>query len=220
MDVDCADYPRLPPELLVPPGNISREEAWRRHRLRMKLLPQRLASLERLARLNGVEVGERGRRDGDAVEDWVHAVVLGLFPVDDVRPRMRALEAEMDRMPLAERVARFPDGKALMEAVGYDPHNHPIMDPGEPVLSLIHDAGMLFGDELIARYPTLSWELQRGNERNIVYHHTVLAGYTRAAPGYPSELLFSYQMDLSGELWGDGHRRRWPVMVEQAEQYA
>lgn len=220
MGIDWAGYQILPPELLVPPRNITREEAWRRHRLRLTLLPERLVLLTRLAEVNGLVLGERGRRDCDALEDWVHQTVLDRFPVDDVRPRIEALEAEMDRMPPAERVARFPDGKALMEAVGYDPHNHPINDPDEPVRSLIHDAGMLCGDELIARYPALSWRLKRGSPRNVHYHYTVLMGFTKAASAYDSELVFTYLTAMRGELWGDPHASRWPAFVAFAEQWA
>jgi hypothetical protein len=88
------------------------------------------------------------------------------------------------------------------------------------VWSLVHDAGLLCGDELIARYPTLSWQLKRGSPRNITYHHTVLAGYTRAPRGYTAELVFSYLLDLRGELQGDQHRRRWPAIVDHAERLA
>src|SRR3954447_24533053 len=92
--IDWDDYQRLPPELLVRPRDISREEAWRRHRLRMRLLPERLAYLERWAALDGVVVGERGSRDRDALEDWVHDVVFSRFPVDGVPSHLHALESE------------------------------------------------------------------------------------------------------------------------------
>jgi hypothetical protein len=220
VDTDWGDYQRLPPELLVPPTDITREEAWRRHRLRMTLLPERLVALDRLARANGVVVGERGRRDCEAVEILVRDVVLNTWPVDDVRSRIEALRAEYESMSPEEQAARYPDAKAVADTIGYRfPHEY-LNDDREPVLSLVHDAATLFGDELIARYPSLSWQLQRGSPRNLVYHHTVQVGYTRAGPGYSAEPIFSYLQDLQGELNGEEHRRRWPKIVEMGERYA
>ena len=220
MGIDWGDYELLPPDVLLKPRDISREEAWRRHRLRMRLRPERLDALERLARTNGLLVGARGDRDCGAVEDWVFDVVVDRFPLDDLASRSRALLDELSSLSPEEAGARYPDTRAALASIGYRPGRHPMYDPEEPVLSLVHDTAMLCGDELTARFPTLSWTLKRGSPRNVVYHHTVQVGYTRAARGYSAEPVFSYMQQLAGELRGDPRRRRWPAILAQAEQYA
>ena len=219
MGIDWEGFELLPPELLERPSDISREEAWRRHRLRMQLLPGRLDALERLATANGVVVGQRGSRDCGAVEDWVHSTVLDRFPVNDLRPRLDAVRADMDALVDAALAAGISAGEALRDALGRDALRNPLDDPTEPVVSLIHDTGMLFGDERIARYPQLSWQLRRGSPRNLVYHHTVLMGFTKS-PRYEAEPVFSYLLGLRGELQGDPHRRRWPAILDQTDQIA
>jgi hypothetical protein len=165
-------------------------------------------------------VGERGRRDCEALEVWVHDVVLNAFPGDDVRSRIHTRRDVYEAMSPEERAARHPDAKAFAAAFGYRAGDPRIDDDREPVASLVHDAALLAGDELIARFPTLSWQLKRGSSSNVVYQHTVLVGYTRAARGYSAEPHFSYLLDLNGELRGDEHRRRWPKLVEIAESHA
>jgi hypothetical protein len=169
-------FTALPTRLLEPPIDVSREEAWSRHRERLRLLPERLDALEQLAERNGVVVGQRGQRDCASLESWVYRVVMAHGELRD--------------------------------------------KPGAPVLSLVHDTGMMFGDEQIARYPTLSWQMRRGSPRNTVYHFTVIMGFTRATKGYEAEPVFSYMMRLGNELKGDKHRNRWASIIETAEKYA
>ena len=173
--VDWAGFTALPPRLLERPTNVSREEAWSRHRERLRLLPERSQSLRELAQRNGVEVGERGQRDCASLESWVYGVVMAHGALRD--------------------------------------------EPDAPVLSLVHDAGMVFGDEQIARYPTLSWQMRRGSPRNLVYHYTVIMGFTKAK-GYEAEPVFSYMLQLAEELKGDKRRPRWTSIVERNEELA
>jgi hypothetical protein len=173
--VDWGNFTALPPRLLVPPRNVSREEAWSLHRDRLARLPERLTLLEELASRNGVVLGERGRRDCASLESWVHGVVMACHALEDL--------------------------------------------PDVPVLSLVHDAGMMFGDEQIARYPTLSWQLRRGSPRNRVYHYTVIMGFSKS-PNYEAEPVFSYMVNLAVELDGAPHRDRWSAIVERNDKYA
>lgn len=57
-------------------------------------------------------------------------------------------------------------------------------DESGPWESLAHDTGMMLGDEVIARYPSLEWRLHTGSPRNLAYQHTVVMGYTRAPRGF------------------------------------
>jgi hypothetical protein len=173
--VGWGDFTALPSRLLVPPRNVSREEAWSLHRDRLGRLPERLTLLEDLAGRNGVALGERGRRDCTSLESWVHCVVMAYGALED--------------------------------------------GPGAPLLSLVHDTGMMFGDEQLARFPTLSWQLRRGSARNLVYHHTVIMGFSKAT-NYEAEPVFSYMSGLKVELDGAPHRSRWEAIVARDEKYA
>lgn len=175
-DVEWGGFGLLPPELLVPPRNIDRKEARKRHRKRLDSLPGRLATLDEVAEANGVVFGPRGLRDCGSLESWLHGVAMR--------------------------------------------HGELLEKPREPLMSLVHDTAMLFGDELIARYPTLGWQLKVGNPRKITYHHTVLGGFSRARFDYDAELIFSHLADLRGEFFGDSHRDRWPAIIAIAEKYA
>jgi hypothetical protein len=176
VDVDWSAYPLLDPDLLVRPREISRGEARRRHRERMRLLPGRLDALERLTEAHGVVLGSRGARECALLEDWVYDIAMA--------------------------------------------HGTELGNVDSPLRSLIHDTGMLCGDELIAMHPTLSWRLETGSLRNLHYHYTLLGGYTRAARGYTGELVFSYFTQLEAEFFGQPRRARWVKMSQNARELA
>jgi hypothetical protein len=99
-------------------------------------------------------------------------------------------------------------------------HGPLLDDPQAPLLSLLHDTAMMFGDELIARYPSLSWQLKRAGPRAIHYQSTVLMGYSRASKNYSAELIFSHIIDLNAEFFGAERRPRWVGLLRIAEESA